>query len=152
VKPAQAFARRQTRSLDPEDVIQEAFLRALEDRSIAASEHPRTYFHRIVSNLIIDEHRKAQVRSRYSDDEADPLLVEDPCDAEAKLQSRFELQHIGELLILLPLPCRKAFCLHYINGLSHYEISEHLGVTVRTVDRYLNRARELLARGLTDHH
>jgi len=144
VKPAKAFARRRARSLDAEDVVQEAFLRALEDGAIATAASPQTYLHRIVSNLIIDEHRKARVRSRYSDDEADHLLVEDPGETEASVQSRLELRQLCELLSLLPLPCRNAFSLYYIDGLNHCEISGRLGVTVRTVDRYLNKVRAFL--------
>jgi RNA polymerase sigma-70 factor (ECF subfamily) len=144
VTRAKAFARRRARWLDSEDVVQEAFLRALEDGAIATAESPQTYFNRIVSNLIIDEHRKARVRSRYSDDEADHLQVEDSGETEASVQSRLELRQLCELLTLLPPRCRSAFSLYYIDGLNHCEISVRLGVTVRTVDRYLNRVRAFL--------
>ncbi len=144
VTPAKAFARRRARSLDAEDIVQEAFLRALEDGAIAKAESPQTYFNRIVSNLIIDEHRKARVRSRHFDDVANRLQVEDPGETEASVQSRLELRQLCELLTLLPPRCRSAFSLYYIDGLNHCEISVRLGVTVRTVDRYLNRVRAFL--------
>ena len=144
VKPAKAFARRRARSLDAEDFVQEAFLRALEDGAIATVASPQTYLNRIVANLIIDDHRKARVRLRYSDDEADHLSVKDPGETEASVQSRLELRQLCELLSLLPQPCRKAFSLYYVDGLNHCEISMRLGVTVRTVDRYLNKVRAFL--------
>ena len=144
VTRAKAFARRRARWLDAEDVVQEAFLRAIEDGAIATVASPQTYLNRILSNLIIDEHRKAQVRSRHSDDDADCLSIKDPSETDAKMESRLELRQLCELLSLLPLPCRKAFSLHYIDGLNHCEISLRLGVTVRTVDRYLNKVRAFL--------
>ncbi|ARN80791.1 RNA polymerase sigma factor [Methylocystis bryophila] len=143
-KPARAFARRRARSHDAEDFVQEAFLRAFEDGAIATAASPQTYLHRIVANLIIDEHRKARSRSRYRDDEADQHSVEDPGETEASVQSRLELRQLCGFLSLLPLPCRKAFSLYYIDGLNHCEISMRLGVTVRTVDRYLNKVRAFL--------
>ena len=144
VKQAKAFARRRARSLDTEDFVQEAFLRALEDGAIATVANPESYLNRIVANLIIDDHRRAQVRSRHSDGEADHLSVEDPSETEASVQNRLEFRQLCEFLSLLPLPCRKAFSLYYIDGLNHCEISMRLGVTVRTVDRYLNKVRAFL--------
>lgn len=141
---AKAFASRRTRSHDAEDIVQEAFVRAIEDGAIATAASPQTYLHRIVANLIIDEHRKDRVRSRYSDDEADQLAVEDPGQTEAGVQSRLELRQLCEHMSLLPAPCRKAFSLYYIDGLNHCEISLRLGVTIRTVDRYLNKVRQFL--------
>ena len=148
VKPARAFARRRARSSDAEDVVQEAFLRALEDGAIATAAAPQKYLRRILANLIIDEHRKVRVRSRYSDDEANYLLVEDPGETEASVQGRLELRQLCELMCSLPLPCRKAFSLYYIDGFNHCEISLRLGVTVRTVDRYLNKVRAFLIQAL----
>jgi RNA polymerase sigma factor (sigma-70 family) len=124
--------------------VQEAFLRALEDGALATSASPQSYLRRIVSNLIIDEHRKARVRSRYSDDEADHLEVEDPAETEASVHSRLELRQLCDHMNLLPVPCRRAFSLYYIDGLNHCEISLRLGVTIRTVDRYLNKVRAFL--------
>lgn len=147
-KPAKAFARKRAPSLDAEDVVQEAFLRALEDGAIATVASPQTYLRRILSNLIIDEHRKARVRAHYADDDADHQSLEDPCDAEASVQSRLELRQLCEHMSLLPVPCREAFSLYYIDGLNHCEISQRLGVTVRTVDRYLNKVRAFLTQKL----
>ncbi len=145
VAQAKAFARRKARSLDAEDIVQEAFLRALEDGAITTAASPRKYLNRVVANLIIDEHRKAQVRSRYSDDGANHSEVEDPGETEASVQNRLELRQLCELLSQLPAPCRSAFSLYYIDGLNHCEISVRLAVSVRTVDRYLKTVRAFLS-------
>jgi RNA polymerase sigma-19 factor, ECF subfamily len=141
-----AFARRRAPAHDAEDFAQEAFLRALEDGTIATAASPKTYLNRIVANLIVDEHRKTRIRSRVSDNEADHLAVEDPSQSEASIQSRLELRQLCELLKLLPRPCQKAFLLYWIDDLDHCEIALRLGVTVRTVERYLNKARAFLVR------
>lgn len=144
VKSAKAFARKRGQAFDAEDFVQEAFLRALEDGAITTATSPKTYLHRIVANLIIDDHRKARVRSRYLDDEADHFSVEDPNETEASVQNRLELRQLCGFLSLLPPPCRKAFALYYIEGLNYGEIATRLGVTIRTVDRYLNKVRAFL--------
>jgi len=146
---AKAFARKRARSHDAEDFVQEAFLRAYEEGAIETALSPQSYLHRIVTNLIIDEHRKARVRSRYSDDEADQLSVEDPAETEARVQSRLELRQLCDLLSVLPPACRKAFSLYWIDGLNQCEISRQLGVTPRTVDRYLNKVREFLVQSIS---
>jgi RNA polymerase sigma factor (sigma-70 family) len=147
-KPAKALAHRRCRTIDPDDVVQDAFLRALEDKAIVAALNPQSYLYRIVSNLVIDEYRKTRVRTRFLEDEANHLLREGPSETESSIQSRLELKQVYELLSDLPLQVRSVFALHYIYGQNQIEISACLGVTTRTVNRYLIRIREAIVNGV----
>jgi RNA polymerase sigma factor (sigma-70 family) len=141
-KPARVVARRRAaRTLDADDVVQEAFLRALEDKAIMTAASPQSYLYRIVSNLVIDEYRKAKVRMKYCEDEANLPLLENPGDTQVRMDNHLELQQIYEHLRDLPISCRRVFSLHYIEGLNHNEISTRLGITTRSVNRYLNTIR-----------
>lgn len=52
-----------------------------------------------------------------------------------------ELRRLRASLCELPQLCREAYLLNRIEELSHAEIAERLGVSARTVDRYMARAR-----------
>jgi RNA polymerase sigma factor (sigma-70 family) len=85
--------------------------------------------------------RKAKVRLRHLQEENQFFCnAEGPPSPEAAAVSALELQHLEIALSGLPQICRQAFWLNRREGLSHSEIAQRLGVSVRTVDRQLARA------------
>jgi RNA polymerase sigma factor (sigma-70 family) len=141
------FTRRRVGTHEAEDVVQDAYLHALQEGGIASFGHPRAYLFRIAANLTVDAKRKARVRSRYARDVA--LLQAsngDPCSTGSKIEHAIELGQLCRILDELPSPCRKAFILYWLNDLSHLETARRLGVTVRTIERHLSRARDHLRR------
>ena len=55
-----------------------------------------------------------------------------------------ELRRLQASLRELPPLCRAAFLLNRIEDLTHAEIAARLGVSVRTIDRYMVKAWEHL--------
>lgn len=141
-----AFTRRRIGALEAEDIVQDAYLHALEQGNVASTRQPRAYLFRIAANLTIDATRKARVRSRYAGAKA--IQAPGACahEGEATVESFVELRQLCAHLDDLPPPCRKAFLLYWIDDLDHSETARRLGVTVRTVERHLSRAREHLER------
>jgi RNA polymerase sigma factor (sigma-70 family) len=57
-----------------------------------------------------------------------------------------ELARLHASLSKLPPLCRDAFLLNRVEGLTHAEIAGRLGVSVRTIDRFMVRAWDHLRR------
>jgi RNA polymerase sigma-70 factor (ECF subfamily) len=139
--PEKAFARRRAGRQEAEDIVQDAYLHLLQRGTAGTLEHPRSYLYRTAANLAVDLARKAKVRLRHLQEGTHSLCnAEGPPSPEAAAVSALELQHLETALSGLPQICRQAFWLNRLEGLSHSEIAQRLGVSVRTVDRQLARA------------
>jgi RNA polymerase sigma factor (sigma-70 family) len=141
------FARRLVGTQEAEDIVQDAYVLALQKGEVLASDHPRAYLFRIVANLTIDAMRRARVRLSCPKTRAAlEILAKNVHDGGNSAESLIELRQSCAFLDELPASCRNAFILYWITDLSQWETAGRLGVTVRTVERHLLRAREHLQR------
>jgi RNA polymerase sigma factor (sigma-70 family) len=139
------FARRRAGHQEAEDVVQDTYLHLLQRGTAATLAHPRPYLYRIAANLTVDLARKAKIRLRYAGEGcALGCNAEAPPNPEAAAGGTMELRRLQAALRQLPPPCRDAFLLSRIDELSHAEIAGRLGVSVRTIDRYMVTAWEHL--------
>jgi RNA polymerase sigma-70 factor (ECF subfamily) len=70
--------------------------------------------------------------------------AEAPASPEAAAGGAMELRRLHASLCELPPLCRDAFLLNRIEDLTHAEIAARLGVSERTIDRYMVKAWEHL--------
>ena len=132
------FARRRVGRQEAEDVVQDAYLHLLQRGTAATLQQPRAYLFRTAANLAVDFARKAKIRLRYAGEVFD-------LDVTATGAS-MELARLHASLAKLPPLCRDAFLLNRVEGLTHAEIAGRLGVSVRTIDRFMVRAWDHLRR------
>ena len=101
---------------------------------------------RIMLNTIIDDYRKQhheRAHMQYTDFSAQPLAQSGPLDwNEADL--RFDAAQLRAMIATLPPMSAKVFNLFAIDGFSHQDISEALGISVGTSKWHLSSARERL--------
>lgn len=137
------FARRRVGRQEAEDVVQDAYLHLLQRGTAATLEQPRAYLFRIAANLAVDFARKTKIRLRYASEgyEIDATIA-DSANPEVAAGASIELARLQTCLAKLPAPCREAFLLSRAEGLTHAEIAKRLGVSVRTVDRFMVKAWE----------
>jgi RNA polymerase sigma-70 factor (ECF subfamily) len=135
------FARLRAGRQEAEDVVQDTYLHLLQRGAAATLEHPRAYLFRIAANLAVDLARKTKIRSRYAGENVDvDHFAEDTANPEAASEGAIRLRRLQAALSELPPLCRAAFLLNRIDGLTYAEIAERLGLSVRTIDRYMFRA------------
>lgn len=133
---------------DAEDVVQESFVRLLATCKTDVPGNPRAWLYRTSANLAADAYDHRQVRSRlYVDwpDLADEIV--DPCaDPARHTEASQRLRHILAALQQLPEPCYLAFLLNRFDNLSQRAIAVRLGLSEKTVERYILRALEACRR------
>jgi RNA polymerase sigma factor (sigma-70 family) len=135
------FARRRVGRQEAEDVVQDTYLHLFQRGTAATLEHPRPYLYRIAANLAVDFARKAKVRLRYASEETGfACIAEGPPGPEAAAASTLELHRVQAALAALSHVCREAFLLNRVEGLSHAEIAQKFGVSVRSIDRHMAKA------------
>jgi RNA polymerase sigma-70 factor (ECF subfamily) len=130
---------------DAEDIVQEAFLRALRFFDGFRGGDSRAWLLKIVRNTSYSWLRKS--RPAQLTDEFDETIHSDENadeNAEMKLLSRAESKRVINALEALPLTFREILVLREIEGLSYKEISEVTGVAMGTVMSSLSRARHRL--------
>ena len=127
---------------DAEDAVQEGFVRAWSaldrfDPSLGFA----AWLNRIVANAALDITRRRKVRTTDELSEALQSPFRDPAQ-DAELKNR-----LAEALAQLPERARSVIVLHDIEGFTHVEIGEMLGIPGGTARSDLHHARQKL-RGL----
>ncbi len=93
-----------------------------------------------------------RLKAKRTHQAMDRLIVEPPAKrAEDPLESTESQEEIRTALSSLPLGHRTVLALFAIDGNSHVEISEILGIPVGTVWSRLHRARQKMASALNHH-
>jgi RNA polymerase sigma factor (sigma-70 family) len=147
LRELQRFVRRHMGIHEAEDIVQDAYLHALQKGDVVCSAHPRAYLFRIAANLMIDALRKTRVRMCCAEIQSTlHILFEEAHDGDLATESVIQLRQVCSFLDELPAPCREAFLLYWVADLDQAETAGRLGVTTRTVERHLQRAREHLQR------
>lgn len=141
-----------------QDIVQDAFVRALRGFTLYRGGDPRAWLLAIVRNCCRDW-LQARARDRTEpapgQDADDPdgdlagLAVEtvdgEPDTPEAALLRRQEALQVQSVLAALPEPAREMLVLRELEGLSYREIAAVTGVPIGTVMSRLARARGLFA-------
>jgi len=114
---------------DPEDIVQEAFVRFARADSPQSIPNPKAFLMLTARHLVIDAHRK-MARGKAALQGA-ALLAEDrhDHDAAALLSSREELARLAAIIDTLRPKQRVAFLMHRIDGLSFAEIGRRMNIS-----------------------
>ncbi|HET6486532.1 MAG TPA: sigma-70 family RNA polymerase sigma factor [Spirochaetia bacterium] len=129
---------------DAEDTAQEVFLRAFRGLSSFKGEARfSTWLYRITFNLCTDSLRRRKRLDGVTLDRAD-LVADDRVDVEDGLLSAEARSRVRQCLDTLDERYRTVVVMLYYQKLSYEQISQVLGVPLKTVETRLYRARKLL--------
>jgi RNA polymerase sigma-70 factor (ECF subfamily) len=119
-----------------QDYAQEAWIRAIRALpTFRGDARFSTWLHRIAVNAALQALRKAETRKKREGPEPDVVAVA-PTHADSLLQKRLERALDG-----LPEGMRRVLILHDVEGYTHEEIGDVLGVTAGTSKSQLFKAR-----------
>ncbi|WP_371232917.1 sigma-70 family RNA polymerase sigma factor [Pseudomonas sp. QE6] len=124
---------------DAADLAQDTFVRVLLKPERIELHTPRAFLRVIARGLVIDHWRREELERAYLDAIAHLPEAQVP-SAEARQSILQLLENIARLLDGLKPKVRSAFLLAQCEGLPHARIAEQLGVSVRSVERYVAEA------------
>jgi len=138
---------------DAEDVVQEAYLRALRAFDRYRGGDPRSWLLTIVRNTCytwLRQNRRSEPAP--TGDSADDAWAEIPADPAGEPEAQFirnaDTRLLREALEQLPAEFREAFVLRELEGFSYKEIADIVDVPLGTVMSRLARARKQLQQSL----
>jgi RNA polymerase sigma-70 factor (ECF subfamily) len=143
---------------DAEDVIQELWIK-LETVPGGPVANGRAYLYRMAQNLVLDRVRERRRRERreqnWTTQETGVApnggeVADAAPNAEDLLAERDEIARIASAIANLPEGARRTFRLHKIEGLSHGEVAERLGISRSGVEKHMAVAMKYLRRALMD--
>ncbi|MFT3965158.1 MAG: sigma-70 family RNA polymerase sigma factor [Sphingobium sp.] len=136
---------------EAEEIVQEIFLRL--ERTSGPLGDPVGYLHRVGLNLVIDRARERERRKRREEDwtqstttQAGDDYVDDRPSPFAEIAARQRAERIGHALASLPPGAARVFRMHRIEGLSHGQIAEQLGISRKGVEKHMATALRHLAK------
>ncbi len=134
---------------DAEDVVQEAFLRALRFFGGFHGGNARAWLLAIVRNTCYDwlrRHRPSEVSTPF-DEEVHGAADQSPTPEDLLIEQADRLR-LREALETLPVAWREVLILRELEGLSYREIADVAGIKMGTVMSRLARARSGLQQQL----
>lgn len=125
---------------DAADLAHDVFLRLLaKPQQFESDQHARAYLSTVSRHLCVDFWRRRHLQQAWL--EALALVPEQYAPSEEQRALVFEaLQQVQEMLARLPGKVSQAFLLSQVQGLSYRVIAERLGVSERTVTKYMAQA------------
>jgi len=137
---------------DIEDIMQEAYLRAYGAEKIQEIKQPKPFLFQIAKNIAINElNKKSRQLNSYIDDFDLPLVLESETQVENEIEAKQQFGLYCEAVATLPVKCRRIFLLRKVHGLSHKEISQRVGLTVSSVEKYLLKATLTCRKYVQEH-
>jgi RNA polymerase sigma factor (sigma-70 family) len=143
---------------EAEDVLQELWIR-VQGQATRPVANGRAYLYRMAQNLVLD-----RVRSKARRMKRDRQWLEEAADitptgvvtagggssADEVIEQREEAALLASAIASLPQGARRALELHKIEGLSHAEVAERMGVSRSGVEKHMAVAMKYLRRALMD--
>lgn len=133
-----------------EDIVQNVFVKVWTKRKkINPDFSIKNFLYKSVYNEFIDGYRKNKpvlyLEKKYL--EAIDLVVE---KEKENLEEIIKL--VDQEIDNLPKKCKRIFLLNKKEGLTHTEISEHLGISIKTIEAHMTRAFKILNEKLGDKY
>ena len=136
---------RRAPDLEIDDIIQDMYARLASLETIEDIRNPRQYAAQAAVSIALNMTRHARVVPMIplADFEDIGLASLEP-SPERALNSQDELRELEKSLQELPPLCRTAFLLRRVENLSQREVAEKLGISVKTVEKYMARSVRFL--------
>jgi len=123
---------------DIEDIVQEAYVKVLEADSKTNIKCHKAYLFRTAKSLVLRQLERCSNHSTVTlDDDAGPEIADSGVTVEDKVESQQNFAVFCEAVRCLPPQCRRAYILRKVYGLSHKEITAHMGISGNTVERHI---------------
>ena len=142
--------------LEADDLLNELWIKISRSNSGPVS-NPKSYLFRTANNLVLDKIREIRRRERRENEwaadqfgaEIGAVEVEDPAiNAEQALVVQDEARRLAAAIEKLPARAQRVLRMHKLEGFSHAEVAERLGISKSAVEKHMAAAMTQLRREL----
>lgn len=150
-KPLVAYAYRMVELDDAEDIVQELFMWIWEKRerfSIVSSLNNYMFRAVYLRCLLCIQNNRNKRRKDNLYWQPQDFHAETPLEY---FETKELLAKIEQALQRLPSDYREAFMMQRFHGMSYKQIAQELGVSAKTVDYRIQKARKMLSKDLDDY-
>lgn len=141
------FERRLEASPDPEDLVQEVFIRLLRQDHIGDVHNLDGYVFQVAANVLRDHAKRWSIRREEANHATlDGDSLEGGFTPERVLSGQESLERLIAALYELPPRTQAIFTLYHFEGVTQVDIARRLNMPISTVEKHMSRAnRHLLA-------
>ena len=128
---------------DPEDILQEAFLRTYKAEKTTHIQYPKTYMFKTAKNLAVREKTKMAARlTDYIEDYSGPTFSTSESSAFDALEKKQNRELLLSAFDALPHQCRRVTVLRLVQGMPLKDIAQELGITLSTTEKHIAKGLE----------
>ncbi|WP_028605454.1 sigma-70 family RNA polymerase sigma factor [Ottowia thiooxydans] len=126
-------------AFDAADLAHDTFLRILLDSNAQAIREPRSYLATVAGRVVVDHYRRQALERAYLD-ALSHWPAQQALSAEERAILLETLYEIDAMLEGLGSRIKQVFILSQFEGLTYAQIAEQLGMSLRTVNKYMTQA------------
>lgn len=138
---------------EAEDLAQDAYHNLLRSSAPEKLENAKAYLFQTAANLAHNRLRKLRRQSHYEQHLATESRLENnesvTHSTEQTISAQYDLESVLKAVDKLPKNCRTAFLLSRSQDKSYKEISEIMGVSISTIEKYIIHALNELRKELS---
>ena len=131
-----------------EDIAQETFLKLWEKREKVKKDTVLSYLFRIAHNIFVNHVKREQIVFNFQNQHSSQFV--DNESPEYKMEFKQFDDKLQIALAELPEPIRVTFLMNRIDGLKYKEIAVLLDISIKTVEKRIQKA-VILLKELLDH-
>ncbi len=135
---------------EAEEVVQNVFFNIWNKRGELEVTSLKSYLYRAVRNDCLNKLKHGKIKAVYAEDYKKTANSTFD-DASKTLQAKELNRHIQEAIGALPEQCGIVFRMSRFENLKYSEISEQLGISVKTVENHMGKALKVLRQRLKDY-
>jgi len=128
-----------------EDKVQEAFIKLWENCTRITPEKTWSYLYSVINNALLNDYKHQKVVLKYQEVSPKEYSNETP---EFVLRKKEFMQQYEQALTLMSEELRVAFMLNKVDGKTHKEVAEMLGVTKKVAEYRIYSALKHLQKHL----
>lgn len=142
------FQRRAPATFDPDDLVQEVFVRLARRKDLSDIERIEGYLFQTASNVLTDRYRKHQRGPDVVESFDELLHGKAELTPEHVLMDREALKLMIQCLYDLPERTRDIFVLYHFENQRQIDIAQRFSMPISTVEKHMARANKYLLKRL----
>lgn len=147
IGPLRRYLARMLRNTpDAQDIAHDAYTKMYEAMDLQKIDQPEAFLYTTARRLALNQIRRNKIApAQPSTSDNIVEFAPDPGPSvESVVMARQEWSRMSAAIALLPSGCRSVLLLRKMEGLSHAEIGQRLGISISTVEKQHARALRLL--------